>query len=88
MATRPPVLKIPKLVRLPGGYDILVIVMPTKVADREIGEGCLAEWCVDHREIHLRADRKGQSRREDFIHEMEHAMVDWKDYFLGKSEQE
>lgn len=80
--------KIPTLVSLPGGYDITVICMAEKRADRNMGEGVFAEWLVDAREIHLRRERPMQSLREDFIHEMEHAIVDWKDFFLGKSEQQ
>lgn len=62
--------------------------MSEKTANKEMGEGVFAEWLIEGREIHLRSSRRGQDRREDFIHEMEHAMVDWKDFFLGKTELE
>jgi hypothetical protein len=77
---------VPRCVHLPGGYDIYVVRFKTSVANKEMGADVFAEWDVDTREIHLRSSRHGQELREDFIHEMEHAMVDWKDWFLGKSE--
>lgn len=81
-------LKAPSSFSLPGGYDITVTRLSLKEADAEMGEGVYAQWDVGAREIHLRKERKGQEHREDFIHECEHAIVDWKDFFLGKTELE
>lgn len=77
---------VPRCSHLPGGYDIQVRRLNDAEADLAMGHGTFAEWDVTEREIHLRSSRKGQDLRDDFIHEMEHAIVDWKDWFLGKSE--
>lgn len=79
--------KVPTSVKLPGGYEIKVTRLTTKKANEEMGSEVFAQWDVEDHEILLRKDRKGKDLLEDFVHEMEHAIVDWKDWFLGKSEQ-
>ena len=79
-------MKIPKFVELPD-YTITVRQFSEETANKMMGASVYAEWDVDEKEIHLRRNRKGKDKREDFVHEMEHAIVDWKDYFLGKAER-
>lgn len=78
--------KVPKSVVLPGGYEIQVTRLAVKKANEEMGTEVYAQWDVEEHEILLRKDRAGKELLEDFVHEMEHAIVDWKDWFLGKSE--
>lgn len=78
--------KLPRSVTFPGGYHISVTRMSRTKANEEMGAEVYAQWDVDEHVILLRSDRSGQEMREDFVHEMEHAFIDWKDWFLGKSE--
>lgn len=78
--------KVPRSVTFPGDYHITVSRLNKNKADNEMGSGVYAQWDVDDHLILLRSERAGQNQREDFVHEMEHAFIDWKDWFLGKSE--
>jgi hypothetical protein len=80
--------KVPRVVHLPGGYSIDVHLLSRKKANEEMGSDVYAQWDVSEHAIYLRAERKGKDRAEDFIHELEHAFVDYKDWFLGKTETE
>ncbi len=77
--------KVPRAVKLPGGYEITVRRIAKNKANDEMGTEVYAQWDVEDHEILLRKDRKGQHLLEDFVHEMEHAIVDWKDWYLGKA---
>lgn len=85
---RDSVRKIPRSITLPGGYQVEVELQDRKKANEEMGNDVFACWDVSERTIYLRKERRGKHRLEDFVHEMEHALVDWKDWFLGKTEKE
>jgi len=83
-------MKIPHQITLPGHYRIRIRIVTRSQAklfpllDRD----AYASWSIDDRTIYLRKSRTGTDRMEDFLHEMEHAFTDWKDYFRGRTEQE
>lgn len=80
-------MKIPKSFTMPGGYRVKVKQLTDTQALDEMGEAW-AEWDADTHEILLRKNRMVKDKAEDFIHECEHMFVDWKDWYLGKSEHE
>ncbi len=77
---------VPRSVALPGGYKITVKKLSDSKANDEIGSETFAAWDVEEHTIFLRKSRTGHDLLEDFVHEMQHAFVDWADCFLGKSE--
>ena len=79
--------KIPRRITLPGHYHIRVMVVTQQEAKKTVlEEDSHACWCVELHTIYLRKSRTGMDRIDDFLHEMEHAVTDWKDAFRGRTE--
>lgn len=74
--------RIPTSVPLPGGYTITVKYVQGE--STQLSPTSHAEWDVDAQTIYLRRER-GRFLPEDFVHELRHALVDWEDWYLGKS---
>lgn len=78
---------IPRTVHLPGGYVITVRRLNDASANEEMGAEVYAMWDVDDKIITLRSARSKQKLREDWCHELAHAMVDYYDWFIGKADK-
>lgn len=70
-------LKIPRFVEFPGGYEITVSVLNDTAFNKENGDSDWASWDCEEQVIYLRKSRPPRKKLEDFVHEMGHAYLDW-----------
>ncbi len=70
---------------LPGGFRIRVEILDTDEEDSILGRECLAHYIHADHLIQLRRSRTIKQRRTDLEHELQHASVDWLDYFMRKA---
>lgn len=79
--------KVGGVFTMPGGFRVKVQVVPKEDEKEEIGDETLA--CYYHADhlIQLRSSRSVAQRRTDLEHELQHACVDWVDFFIRKSKK-
>ena len=72
---------------MPGGFKVKVQIVDKDDESEEIGESTLACYYHEDHLIQLRSSRSLKQRKTDLEHELQHACVDWVDYFIRKSKQ-
>ena len=66
---------------LPGKFRIKVVWLTDSVFNKRGYQDSWAWWEDSRRSIYMRKSRKGADALDDFMHEMEHAVADWRDWF-------
>lgn len=72
---------------MPGGFKVKVQIVAKEAEAEEIGEQTLACYYHEDHLIQLRSSRPLHLRRTDLEHELQHACVDWVDFFIRKSKK-
>lgn len=72
---------IRSLFTLPYGYQVKTSVLSrSRFIRAGGGTEDFAFWCSSRQTIYLRADRLPTERWEDYLHELEHMWVDYREY--------
>lgn len=66
---------------LPGKYRVKVVWLTDKVFKSRGCDDGWSWWDTSRQTIYLRKSRTGEDELADFMHEMEHAATDWREWF-------
>ncbi len=68
--------EIPAEIWFPGGYMVRVVRRDNRSINSSCGKA-RACWHSDRQTIYLRTTRRGRALVNDFLHEMQHVVLDW-----------
>lgn len=80
---------LPSTQRFPGGYVVTIKqVAPSTLKRLANGTECYGLWDVTMRTIYVDKTASERKQRYTFAHEMDHAVNDWRHFYLGEDSAE